>query len=60
MQMIVKVVEDPEDPTQLMLDLGLELCASLGWASGDTVSWTDNMDGTWTLQKITTPLTPSQ
>lgn len=60
MQMIVKVIEDPEDPTQLMLDLGSELCASLGWAPEDTVSWTDNMDGTWTLQKISTTVIPSQ
>ena len=59
MKQIVNVVEDPEDPTQLMLDLGLELCSGLGWQPGDTVLWTDNLDGTWTLQKITTPLTPS-
>ena len=59
MKQTVSVVEDPEDPTQLMLDLGSELCSDLGWQTGDTILWTDNLDGTWTLQKLTTPLTPS-
>lgn len=59
MKQTVNVVEDPEDPTQLMLDLGSELCSDLGWQTGDTILWTDNLDGTWTLQKLTTPLTPS-
>ena len=59
MKQTVNVVEDPEDPTQLMLDLGSELCDSLGWQTGDTILWTDNLDGTWTLQKLTTPSTPS-
>jgi len=52
MKLTVSVVEDPEDPTQLMLDLGSELCSSLGWQLGDTVLWTDNKDGTWTLTKL--------
>jgi hypothetical protein len=59
MKQTVNVVEDPEDPTQLMLDLGSELCSDLGWQTGDTILWTDNLDGTWTLQKLTTPSTPS-
>ena len=49
----VQVVEDPEDPNQLLLDLGTELCEQLGWAVGDTVEWIDNKDGSWTLQKPT-------
>lgn len=59
MKQIVNVVEDPEGSGELLLDLGLDLCHSLGWQTGDTILWTDNLDGTWTLQKITTPLTPS-
>lgn len=47
----VQVVEDPEDPNQLLLDLGTELCEQLGWAVGDTVEWIDNKDGSWTLHK---------
>ena len=50
----VQVVEDPEDPDQLLLDLGTELCEQLGWAVGDTVEWIDNKDGSWTLTKPTT------
>ena len=48
----LKVVEDPESPGELLLDLGTELCAELEWQVGDTVEWTDNQDGSWTLTKI--------
>ena len=47
----VQVIEDPDDPDQLLLDLGTELCEQLGWAVGDTVEWIDNKDGSWTLTK---------
>jgi hypothetical protein len=47
---IVNVVEDP-DTGDLMLDLGIELCAELGWQEGDTLEWTDNKDGSWLIQK---------
>jgi hypothetical protein len=47
----LQVVEDPDNPDELLLDLGEELCAELGWQAGDTVTWTDNKDGTWTLLK---------
>ena len=49
----VQVVEDPEDPDQLLLDLGTELCEQLGWAVGDQLEWIDNKDGSWTLTKQT-------
>ena len=52
---IVNVVEDP-DTGDLMLDLGVELCAELGWQEGDTLDWQDNKDGSWLIQKIS----PSQ
>ena len=47
----VNIVEDPETG-ELLLDLGTELCAELGWQVGDTVQWIDNQDGSWTLQRI--------
>jgi hypothetical protein len=47
----VTVVEDDQDPEQLLLDLGTELCDQLGWSVGDTLTWTDNQDGSWTLTK---------
>ena len=47
----VQVVEDPVNPGELLLDLGLELCAQLGWQAGDTVEWIDQKDGSWLLQK---------
>jgi hypothetical protein len=50
----VQVIEDPNNPEELLLDLGTELCEELGWKVGDTVQWIDNKDGTWQLLKMTT------
>ena len=52
---IVNIVEDP-DTGDLMLDLGMELCAELGWQEGDTLDWQDQKDGSWMIRKIS----PSQ
>ncbi len=51
------VIEDPDNPGEVMIDLGQELCDQLGWKEGDTVEWIDNKDGSWTLKKISTPST---
>ena len=51
MQTTVQVVEDPDHPGELLLDLGNELCAQLGWQVGDTIKWTDQKDGTWLMTK---------
>ena len=53
MTKIVEVIEDPDNPGELLLDLGTELCAELGWVPGDTVQWIDNKDGTWQIIKQT-------
>jgi len=49
----VTVVEDGQDPDQLLLDLGTELCEQLGWHIGDEIQWIDNKDGSWTLTQQT-------
>ena len=49
---VVTVVEDPDHPGELLLDLGNELCEQLGWSEGDTLEWIDNQDGTYTLTKV--------
>ena len=51
MQTTAQVVEDPDHPGELLLDLGLELCAQLDWQVGDTIEWTDQKDGTWLMTK---------
>ena len=45
----VQVIEDPNNPEELLLDLGTELCEEMGWKVGDTVQWIDNKDGTWQI-----------
>jgi hypothetical protein len=45
------IVEDPEHPGEMLLDLGDELCEQMGWKPGDTIVWKDNGDGTFTLKK---------
>ena len=52
-QITVQVLEDPDDPENLLLDLGQEICDRLGWQPGDSIEWTDNQDGSWTLSKTT-------
>ena len=47
-----RLIEDPNDPEQLILDLGQELCDELGWNVGDTLTWTDNKDGSWQIKKV--------
>ena len=48
---VVQVVEDPDNPGELLLDLGNELCAEIGWKVGDTVEWIDQKDGSWLMTK---------
>ena len=49
------VIDDPDCPGELMVDLGQDLCDLVGWQAGDTIRWIDNKDGSWTLEKISTP-----
>lgn len=42
--------EDPETG-DLILPLPEELLKLQGWASGDTLEWIDNGNGTWCIEK---------
>lgn len=48
---ICKVIADPDNPEELLLDLGHTVCAEMGWQVGDVLEWIDNKDGSWILQK---------
>ena len=48
---IKTLVEDPDYPGELLLDLD-DIAEELGWQVGDTLEWTDNQDGTYTLTKV--------
>jgi DNA-binding Xre family transcriptional regulator len=41
-----------DDNGDYFMDLG-EICEELGWKVGDTLVWSDNGDGSWSLAKFT-------
>ena len=47
------LIEDPDHPGELLLDLGEELCEHMGWNEGDQLLWEQLEDGKWALKKIT-------
>jgi hypothetical protein len=48
----ITVEENPDNPEELILPLPEDLLKEAGWAEGDTLSWTDNNNGTWSLKKV--------
>lgn len=46
----ITVEEDPETG-DLVIPFSDEMLAEVGWKSGDTLIWTDNTNGSWTLTK---------
>lgn len=49
MSKTVTVIQDGED---LILPLPDDMMEEVGWKIGDTVRWTDNGNGTWTIHKV--------
>ena len=47
----VTLVQDPDNPESLLLDLGLEICERLGWKPGDTIDWEQGPNGSFILRK---------
>lgn len=48
---IITVEQDPETG-DLLLPLPDDLMVTQGWLEGDTLDWTDNKDGSWSLSKV--------
>lgn len=46
----VTVEEDPETG-ELILPFTPDMLACVGWKEGDTIEWTDNKNGSWSLSK---------
>jgi hypothetical protein len=46
----LEITEDPETGDGI-LTFPPELVEETGWKEGDTLLWTDNKDGSWTLTK---------
>lgn len=51
MKKIVTLIEG-DLSGDLILPLDDEIFAETGWKIGDTIKWTDNGDGSWTMSKV--------
>ena len=51
MKKIITLLEG-EMPGEVILPLDDEIFAETGWDIGDTIKWTDNGDGSWTMSKV--------
>jgi hypothetical protein len=49
----INLEEDPETG-DLILPLNDDILEKAGWKTGDSIDWTDNKDGSWTMKKIET------
>lgn len=47
----VATITDPDDPENVLLDLGVDLCRQLGWEEGDQLEWIDQGNGSFVLRK---------
>jgi hypothetical protein len=48
----VTIEQDPNNPDECIIPLPPDLLDLQGWSEGDTLDWSDNKDGTWSLTKI--------
>jgi len=45
-------IEEDTETGDLLLPLPEDLLNLQGWVEGDTLTWIDNKDGTWSIQKV--------
>jgi hypothetical protein len=48
--MIVKIEKDENN--ELVIPFDEELMSEIGWELGDTIQWTQNEDGSFTLTRV--------
>lgn len=51
---VIDLQEAEDGSGDLILPLPEDLLEGAGWKEGDTLKWTDNGDGSWTLTKVET------
>jgi hypothetical protein len=45
------IIEEDPETGDLVLPFTDEILSAVGWKAGDTLNWTVNKDGSWTLEK---------
>lgn len=48
----ILTVEEDAETGELILPFTPEILEQLGWKEGDTLNWSDNGDGSWSLSKV--------
>ena len=48
---IVTLEEADDGSGDLVLPLNDDILSEVGWQTGDTIEWTDNKDGSWSMKK---------
>jgi len=46
------VIQKDPDTGELYLELPQTALDELGWSEDDELEWIENLDGTWTVQKV--------
>ena len=46
------VIQKDPDTGELYLELPKKTLDKLGWSEDDELEWIENLDGTWTVQKV--------
>jgi hypothetical protein len=46
------VIQKDPDTGELYLELPKKTLDELGWSEDDELEWIENLDGTWTVQKV--------
>lgn len=46
------VIQKDPDTGELYLELPKKTLNKLGWSEDDELEWIENLDGTWTVQKV--------
>ena len=47
----IVTIEEDHKTGELLIQLPDDLVDRKGWSEGDTIKWTSNEDGSWTLTK---------
>lgn len=48
----VVTIEEDTETGEIFVPIPEQIMSAQGWAEGDTLTWVDNYDGSWTISKV--------